>query len=308
MRKHKNTLLLIAVGSSSILSAVEADSVFDKNEDLFKINELSSGYMRSAQLTPKINEGKCGEGMCGASINEPDKTPEGKCGEGKCGSTPVQTLSEAVVTLNQDLSFNISSIKYIDPSNVEHFYKVSFIFSPQKNKLLFELNSVGEIPITSSQGTSDELKIGKKIYDRAFGRGCGACHDISSNPQLAELIQAGELDIERFANTLINGRNGMPKAMDAIMAVGPVKKAGYTEEQAINAVYNYLGSEDESDIVLLSQDDKNKAVILNSDFSFNIPIIRYADQSGIEHYYNVDFSFLPIDNKMLFEATNITEL
>ena len=82
--------------------------------------------------------------------------------------------------------------------------------------------------------------IGKKIYDRAFGRGCGACHDISSNPQLRELIKSGALDREKFGTVLKEGRNGMPKAMGQIMKVGPVKKAGLTEEQAIDAVYNYL--------------------------------------------------------------------
>ncbi len=87
---------------------------------------------------------------------------------------------------------------------------------------------------------ADEIKIGQKIYDRAFGRGCGACHDISSNPQLKELIKSGDLDQEKFAKVLKEGRNGMPKAMDAIMAVGPVKKAGYSEDQAIEAVYKFL--------------------------------------------------------------------
>jgi mono/diheme cytochrome c family protein len=87
---------------------------------------------------------------------------------------------------------------------------------------------------------ADEIKVGQKIYDRAFGRGCGACHDISSNPQLKELIKAGKLDKASFAQVLKEGRGGMPKAMDAIMAVGPVKKAGYTQDQAIDAVYNYL--------------------------------------------------------------------
>lgn len=86
----------------------------------------------------------------------------------------------------------------------------------------------------------DEMKVGKKIYDRAFGRGCGACHDIASNPQLADLIKAGELDKASFSDTLKNGKNGMPKAMAAIMAVGPVKKAGYSEEEAIDAVYKFL--------------------------------------------------------------------
>lgn len=86
----------------------------------------------------------------------------------------------------------------------------------------------------------EETKIGKKIYDRAFGRGCGACHDIASNPQLSKLIKAGELDKATFATTIKNGKNGMPKAVEAIMAVGPVKKAGYTEDQAIDAIYKYL--------------------------------------------------------------------
>lgn len=87
---------------------------------------------------------------------------------------------------------------------------------------------------------ADEVKVGKKIYDRAFGRGCGACHDISSNPQLAALIKSGDLDKAKFAQIIKEGKNGMPKATAAIMEVGPVKKAGYTEDQAIDAVYEYL--------------------------------------------------------------------
>jgi mono/diheme cytochrome c family protein len=87
---------------------------------------------------------------------------------------------------------------------------------------------------------SEEIRIGQKIYERSFGRGCGACHEILSNPQLVELIQAGELGIDSFTDTMINGKNGMPKSMDAIMATKPVQQAGYTEEQAINAVYKFL--------------------------------------------------------------------
>jgi mono/diheme cytochrome c family protein len=106
-------------------------------------------------------------------------------------------------------------------------------------KLLLAVSTVALLGL-SAQASADEMKVGKKIYDRAFGRGCGACHDISSNPQLVELIKAGELSEESFAKTLKEGKNGMPKAMAAIMAVGPVKKAGYTEDQAISAVYKYL--------------------------------------------------------------------
>ncbi len=87
---------------------------------------------------------------------------------------------------------------------------------------------------------SEKIWVGKKIYDRAFGRGCGACHDISSNPQLIDLIKKGELPKDRFASVIKEGKNGMPKASAAIMAVGPVKKANYTEDQAIDAVYSYL--------------------------------------------------------------------
>ncbi len=83
-----------------------------------------------------------------------------------------------------------------------------------------------------------EIWTGGKVYDRAFGRGCGACHDISSNPDL--FISVKDLSKEDFINVLKNGRNGMPKATDAIMAVGPVKKAGYSEDQAYDAVYAYI--------------------------------------------------------------------
>lgn len=96
------------------------------------------------------------------------------------------------------------------------------------------------IAISGQVAANEQEEIGAKIYDRAFGRGCGACHDIASNPQLKALIQAGKLPKDQFASVLKNGKNGMPKAVEAIMAVGPVKKAGYTEDQAIDAVYAYL--------------------------------------------------------------------
>ena len=107
-------------------------------------------------------------------------------------------------------------------------------------KSLGALAGIALITLSGQALAADEMKVGKKIYDRAFGRGCGACHDIASNPQLADLIKAGELDKASFADTLKNGKNGMPKAMAAIMAVGPVKKAGYSEDEAIDAVYKFL--------------------------------------------------------------------
>jgi mono/diheme cytochrome c family protein len=107
-------------------------------------------------------------------------------------------------------------------------------------KTLGVLAGVALIALSGQAFADEEMKVGKKIYDRAFGRGCGACHDIASNPQLTDLIKAGKLDKASFSDTLKNGKNGMPKAVDAMMAVGPVKKAGYTEDQAIDAVYKYL--------------------------------------------------------------------
>ena len=84
------------------------------------------------------------------------------------------------------------------------------------------------------------IEIGKKVYERAFGRGCGACHDIASNPQLVKLIDAGKLDRKAFGTVLKEGKGGMPKAIDQIMELAPVKTANLDQEQAIDAVYDYL--------------------------------------------------------------------
>lgn len=97
----------------------------------------------------------------------------------------------------------------------------------------------------------------------------------------------------------------MPAAMDAIMAIGPVKKVGYTEEQAINAVYKYLGGEINDS--LLSKAEKDNAIILNQNFSFIVPLIKYLEPNGSEIYYNVGFSFVPNGNQLLFEPTSITK-
>ncbi len=93
----------------------------------------------------------------------------------------------------------------------------------------------------SGQAYSGEAnEIGKKIYERAFGRGCGTCHDIASNPQLSALIKAGTLDRARFEQVLREGKGGMPKALDEIMKQPAVSKAGLTEELAIDDLYEYL--------------------------------------------------------------------
>jgi cytochrome c551 len=80
--------------------------------------------------------------------------------------------------------------------------------------------------------------IGEKIYTRAFGRGCGTCHDVQPNPNLFESVN--KLSKEEFTSVLVNGRNAMPKAMDVIMAMGPVKNANLTQDQAVDALIAYL--------------------------------------------------------------------
>ena len=89
---------------------------------------------------------------------------------------------------------------------------------------------------------ADELEVGKIIYDRAFGRGCGACHDVASNPQLTALIKDGKLDRAKFENVLKEGKGGMPKAIAEIMKNKAVEKAGYGEDQAVDALYKYVSS------------------------------------------------------------------
>ncbi|MGZ4957110.1 MAG: cytochrome c [Methylobacter sp.] len=94
----------------------------------------------------------------------------------------------------------------------------------------------------SGQVFADEASdVGKKIYERAFGRGCGTCHDIASNPQLSALIKAGQLDRAKFETVLKEGKGGMPKAIAEIMKNPAVVKAGYGEDQAVDALYKYLG-------------------------------------------------------------------
>lgn len=102
--------------------------------------------------------------------------------------------------------------------------------------------SVVLLALSTSAFADEAIDIGKKIYDRAFGRGCGTCHDISSNPQLTANIKAGTLTRATFEEVLTNGRGGMPKAIDEIMKNAAVTKAGYGKDQAIDALWKYLES------------------------------------------------------------------
>lgn len=84
------------------------------------------------------------------------------------------------------------------------------------------------------------MDVGEKIYTRAFGRGCGTCHDVQPNPNLFESVN--KLSKEELTKVLVDGRNAMPKAMDQIMALGPVKSGGLTQEQAVDSLMLYLKS------------------------------------------------------------------
>ncbi|MEQ1622816.1 MAG: cytochrome c [Methylococcales bacterium] len=98
------------------------------------------------------------------------------------------------------------------------------------------------ITLSGQVVAEEQLEIGQKIYERAFGRGCGTCHDIASNPQLTANIKAGTLDRAKFEKILKEGKGGMPKAIEEILKVKAVEKAGYGEDQAVDALYNYLSS------------------------------------------------------------------
>lgn len=109
-------------------------------------------------------------------------------------------------------------------------------------KTLGSLAGVALIALSSNVFADEAIEIGEKIYNRAFGRGCGTCHDISSNPQLPALIKAGQLDRAKFEKVLKEGKGGMPKAVEEIMKQKAVEKAGYGEDQAVDALYKYLES------------------------------------------------------------------
>lgn len=90
----------------------------------------------------------------------------------------------------------------------------------------------------ASLAAEPSAEIGEKIYSRAFGRGCATCHDVQPNPNLFE--SANKLSKEEFTKVLVEGRNAMPKAMDQIMSLGPVKSAGLTQDQAVESLLMFL--------------------------------------------------------------------
>lgn len=109
-------------------------------------------------------------------------------------------------------------------------------------KTLATLAGIALITLSGQVFADEASDIGKKIYERAFGRGCGTCHDQAQNPQLSKLIKAGELSRGQFEKVLKEGKGGMPKAIEEIMKNPAVTKAGYGEDQAVDALYSYLSN------------------------------------------------------------------
>lgn len=106
------------------------------------------------------------------------------------------------------------------------------------NNLLKGMLLVSGVMVAGAVMAEEPAEVGKKIYERAMGRGCGACHDNASFPNLFESVN--KLSRDEFKGVLVNGRNTMPKVMDAIMALGPVKSAGLTDDQATDALIAFL--------------------------------------------------------------------
>lgn len=109
-------------------------------------------------------------------------------------------------------------------------------------KSFLALAGVALIGLSGSVFADEKLEIGAKIYERSFGRGCGTCHDIASNPQLPANIKAGTLTRASFEKILKEGKGGMPVAIAEIMKNKAVEKAGYGEDQAVDALFAYISS------------------------------------------------------------------
>lgn len=104
MKKNHATKLTLILGSTIAtgLTMSAAQAEISDRANPFALNELTQGYMLTAQTdgeTKSMKDGSCGEGKCGGAMmkgdeeksvegkcagNKPMPT-EGKCGEGKCG-------------------------------------------------------------------------------------------------------------------------------------------------------------------------------------------------------------------------------
>ena len=113
-------------------------------------------------------------------------------------------------------------------------------------KKLLIAASVAFIALSSqafAAGEKDDAKakeVGEAIFKKALGTGCYGCHAASSNPQIIDTAKSGTLTREHFEKVLRDGQKSMPPALGHIMEMKQVISSGYSEEQAIDAIYNYL--------------------------------------------------------------------
>lgn len=86
--KYNVTKPVAAAVGVAFVSSLAASTTAVAADNPFEVADLDNGYMLAGGH--KGEEGKCGEGKCGAdkakegSCGE-GKGEEGKCGEGKCG-------------------------------------------------------------------------------------------------------------------------------------------------------------------------------------------------------------------------------
>ena len=78
---NKNTFTL-AIGATALAGTM---AMATATANPFAMNALSAGYGVQGAIGAKGEEGKCGEGKCGAKMEKKGKA-EGTCGEGKCGA------------------------------------------------------------------------------------------------------------------------------------------------------------------------------------------------------------------------------
>lgn len=107
------------------------------------------------------------------------------------------------------------------------------------NKNLKSMLLVAAVAFAGAALAEEPADTGKKIYDRAFGRGCATCHGVTA-PDLFESVN--KLSRDDFVKIVKEGKAGtaMPPALANIMGLPFVKKDNLTEDQAIDALIAYL--------------------------------------------------------------------
>lgn len=121
-------------------------------------------------------------------------------------------------------------------------------------KKLLYVTSFAFVMFAGQAFAVSDAEIGKAIFKKGLGTGCYGCHAATSSPQIKELIKSGDLTKAQLATALKEGSSKKTMPKDAIGDIlnkvkikdketdkkGSLKELGVTEEQAINALYNYI--------------------------------------------------------------------